>query len=165
MRVVRDVPTLLVERSRLMRRSFLRLSWSAVCPRTWWRTSLYLFRLSCLAFTPKRAARLQRPTPPQQAVRSGPLIWSIKHTSPCLLTVSLSTYYILAILWIVTIALALATVLLINSPVERSLFVGSVLFLGLLIPCWKYVAQQNKILLRGTWDIPSAATMKLDYSE
>lgn len=37
------------------------------------------------------------------------------------------------------------------------------LFIGFFIPCWKFVAQSRKRLLRGGWDIPNASSMHLDY--
>ena len=35
---------------------------------------------------------------------------------------------------------------------------------GFIIPLWKYYLQQYKVQFRGPWDIPTKATMQLDYN-
>jgi hypothetical protein len=44
-------------------------------------------------------------------------------------------------------------------------FLVTLIVLGFVLPTWKCVltAQNAKVLLRGNWEIPSAASMQLDY--
>jgi hypothetical protein len=37
------------------------------------------------------------------------------------------------------------------------------IFIGFIVPCWKFVSQSRKRLLRGGWDIPNSASMYLEY--
>lgn len=43
------------------------------------------------------------------------------------------------------------------------LFVAMLLILGIFVPVWKQYMARFKVLLRGPWDIPSKASMNLEY--
>jgi hypothetical protein len=87
---------------------------------------------------------------------------SVSLTSQPLLT----TLFILSnpsvALWIVTAAIAVATVLLLEQRRQIALFVSTLVAICLIVPGWKYILQRHKVLLRGPWDIPSVAKMQLD---
>lgn len=68
-----------------------------------------------------------------------------------------------AALWLITAAIFVATALLLDSIEEVLLLVGILLLVGMIIPCWKYITQTEKRLVRGPWDIPRLNTMQLDY--
>jgi hypothetical protein len=69
--------------------------------------------------------------------------------------------------WCITAAVSTSTLLLLlvleDGP-SLVVFVAIMLMLGLVVPAWKYVAQNAKVLLRGPWDIPTPASMQLDYT-
>lgn len=65
-------------------------------------------------------------------------------------------------MWIITASVLVSTLLLMSSA-HRMVLLTAVVLLGLIVPCWKYVVQSQKRLLRGPWDIPSVASMRLDY--
>jgi hypothetical protein len=74
-----------------------------------------------------------------------------------------------AALWLITAAIAVATVMLLwilwleeGDLVPAASFLTGFLSLALFLPLWKWKAQECKVLLRGPWDIPTAATMRLD---
>ena len=68
--------------------------------------------------------------------------------------------------WLITSAIGASTILLLLILEDRQslyIFVAILVTLGLVLPAWKYVAQNAKVLLRGPWEIPTAASMQLDY--
>jgi hypothetical protein len=71
--------------------------------------------------------------------------------------------YNIAVPWIITASVFLATVLLMDDVRNAILLAGAVILVGFVVPCWKLVAQARKRLLRGPWDIPSLESMQLVY--
>lgn len=67
-------------------------------------------------------------------------------------------------MWTITASLFVATFLLMTQDTKRLLLTGLVLFFGLVLPYWKFVAQSYKRSMRGPWDIPTTASMHLDYN-
>lgn len=63
----------------------------------------------------------------------------------------------------ITSAVFVSTMLLLGDALERLLLSSVVVAVGLAIPCWKFVAQTHKVLLRGPWDIPKPDSMQLGY--
>jgi hypothetical protein len=67
--------------------------------------------------------------------------------------------------WLITIAVCAATVLLLITLDNVQYLLGFAVIsvsLGLVLPAWKFIIQRQKILLRGPWEIPTAASMQLD---
>jgi hypothetical protein len=65
-------------------------------------------------------------------------------------------------LWIVTAAIAVATVLLLEQRRQITLFVSTLVAICFVVPAWKYFLQRHKVLVRGPWDIPSVTKIQLD---
>lgn len=66
-------------------------------------------------------------------------------------------------LWLITVAIFIATALLLDNAHELLVLVAILTVLGLVVPAWRCIAQTHKLLLRGPWDIPTLASMKIDY--
>ena len=66
--------------------------------------------------------------------------------------------------WIITsLSMVSTSLLLLDDTQLLWLFWGISLALGLVLPAWKFLLQSKKIMLKGPWVIPSAATMQLDF--
>lgn len=65
-------------------------------------------------------------------------------------------------MWLVTAAVVAAVVSLLEQPRQIVLFSATLVAICLVVPCWKYVLQRHKVLIRGPWDIPSVSKMQLD---
>jgi hypothetical protein len=66
-------------------------------------------------------------------------------------------------MWIITASVLAATLLIMESASKVVVLLAIEFFIGFVVPCWKFVAQSRKRLLRGGWDIPNSASMHLDY--
>ena len=66
-------------------------------------------------------------------------------------------------MWIITASVLAATLLIMDSASKVMVLLALELFIGFIVPCWKFVAQSQKRLLRGGWDVPNATSMHLDY--
>lgn len=65
----------------------------------------------------------------------------------------------------ITFLVLFATILLLLDDFLLVLIFGGVsISLGIVLPAWKYwFLQSYKVLLKGPWDIPHAASMQLDF--
>jgi len=68
-------------------------------------------------------------------------------------------------LWLVTGGVVAATLVLLQQPRQIALVSLTLLMIFLVVPCWKYVLQHHKVLVRGPWDIPTVSKMKLDSTD
>lgn len=66
-------------------------------------------------------------------------------------------------MWVVTLAIFISTLLILDSVQYRLAFTLAMVTIILIIPLWKQVLQQRKVLLHGPWDIPKATNMQLDF--
>jgi hypothetical protein len=80
---------------------------------------------------------------------------------------SLHNAFLLVANWWITAAVSTSTLMLLlvlEDLPSLYAFVVLTVSLGLVLPAWKYATQGAKVLLRGPWDIPTAASMQLDYT-
>jgi len=67
-------------------------------------------------------------------------------------------------LWLITFFVLLGTAfLLCDDGFLLGLFLALNVVVGVILPAWKCHLQHAKVLIRGPWDIPTAASMRLDY--
>jgi Flp pilus assembly protein TadB len=66
-------------------------------------------------------------------------------------------------MWIITACVLAATILIADSASKMTTLLALEIFIGFIVPCWKFVSQSRKRLLRGGWDIPNSASMYLEY--